>query len=150
VKSVGLGLGSFHSRGATSLRLGDKVKSVGPPVARQRLTTTVALRSTAQVTKQKAVMYGGRGRGRGGGGGRYGRGGMAPGMRPVDEDTRMSISEQLEHFQRSDETSTPPTAPPNIGSGGMPGENFQRSDEMSAPLPRHPTLDVVRPVVSLG
>ena len=45
---------------------------------------------------------GGRGGGRGGGGG--GRPfGMAPGLRPVEETTRISIADALEDFRRGDE-----------------------------------------------
>lgn len=39
--------------------------------------------------------------------GNRGRGRMYPGLRPVTEDTRISISEELENFQRSHETSKP-------------------------------------------
>ena len=45
----------------------------------------------------------GRGRGREGAGGRGG-GRLRPGQRPVTESTRLSITEQLELFQRSDAT----------------------------------------------
>lgn len=44
---------------------------------------------------------GGPGDGRGGG---RGRGRLRPGLRPVAENTRLSITEQLELFQRSDAT----------------------------------------------
>ena len=41
----------------------------------------------------------GQGRGRG-----TGRGRLAPGLRPVTESTRINIREQLETFQKSDQT----------------------------------------------
>ncbi|BDA50474.1 3'-5' RNA helicase YTHDC2 [Coccomyxa sp. Obi] len=44
----------------------------------------------------------GPGRSRGRGRGRFG---ISPGLRPVSEQSRLSIAEQLEEFQRSDETS---------------------------------------------
>ena len=46
--------------------------------------------------------------GRGGGARGRGRGGIAPGQRPVSETQRISIADQLSNFQRSDQTGAPP------------------------------------------
>ena len=46
----------------------------------------------------------GPGRSRGRGRGRFG---ISPGLRPISEESRLTIGQQLEEFQRSNETSNP-------------------------------------------